>query len=384
MSKAPFFLSSSPSFGRMAALAAAACVVAASAAASAFAQQAGSARTFDGPLPTSSTDRLAIASVTDGPLDGSFANLPVSNAPAPSLDLARSAGLIYSSSASPALDAVDASAAANLDLPGLPADSTQPPPRRRYGRPRYNDNNHNADGSNKYAFIAGVGLTLATGNTYHYLNTSYSYQVGAGRNFNKNFSVIAQFDWDNFGFNGRTLGNQLYLENYYFNLYCSNPVNAGSATCQSGALGALDGHTHVWSFSINPVYNIYTREGFGAYVVAGVGFYHKVATFTTPEQGVYFDPYYGYVSYVANATVDHYSSNAPGFNAGFGLTFKPSRFSGQRLYAEARYVFVDNSQRTGVTALTPSATLNAYNGNNLYPANSNRTTYVPIKVGIRF
>ena len=160
------------------------------------------------------------------------------------LDLVHTPGVTYSASSS-SLEAVDADSAGRLNLPD---DATQPPPRRRYGRPRYNDSSHNPDGSDKYAFIAGAGLTIATGNTYHYLNTSYSYQVGAGRNFSKNFSLLAQFDWDNFGFNGRTLLLQ-------GNLYDPD----GS----QGINGYLDGNSHVWSFSINPVYNIYTRQGLG-------------------------------------------------------------------------------------------------------------------------
>ncbi len=308
-----------------------------------------------------------VAVNTDGPLN---------------LNLAHAAGITYSSS-SPELEGVDPAAAERLNLSGLDADATQPPPRRRYGRPRYNDSSHNPDGSNKYAFVAGVGFTTAVGNTYHYLDTSYDYQVGAGRNFNKNFSLMFQFDWDNFGFNGRTLVSEQNLNNFYFYEFCN--ANPGNAACANGPLTAVDGNSHIWSFSLNPVYNIYTREGLGAYIVGGVGFYHKVANFTTPEVGEEYDPYTGGIDeYEANATFDHYTSNAPGFNGGFGLTFKPSRFSSQRLYAEARYVFVDNSQRFGVRYGQSAATLNAYNGSNLYPANSNRTTYIPIKFGIRF
>ena len=355
---------------RTAGLAAAVCLVA-----GASAQQSGP-RVSEGSISAGSAEAQNVASLSDGPL-----SLSSPEATAPTLDLAHAAGVSYSSSASPALDAVDADAAANLDLPALPEDAAQPPPRRRYGRPRYNDSSHNPDGSSKYAFIGGVGLTLATGNTYHYLNTSYSYQVGAGRNFNKNFSVIAQFDWDNFGYNGRTLANQLFIENADLAAFCN--LNPSSPACAGGSLTSLDGNSHVWSFSINPVYNFYTHEGLGAYVVAGVGFYHKVANFTTPEIGFAIDPFGGVEEFEANQTVDHYTSNAPGFNAGFGLTFKPSRFANQRLYVEGRYVFVDNSQRTGVTVNNLNTTLTA-NSTNLYPANSNRTTYVPIKVGIRF
>ena len=51
---------------------------------------------------------------------------------------------------------------------------------------------------------------------------------------------------------------------------------------------------------------------------------------------------------------------------------------------EGRYVFVDNTQKTGVTVYSSATTLNTYNGTNFYPANSNKTTYPIAKAGIRF
>jgi hypothetical protein len=251
--------------------------------------------------------------------------------------------------------------------------------RQRYGQPRYRGGNTNADGSNKYTFEAGAGFTLPVGNTYHYLNPSYSFQVGGGRQFNKKVALLLQFDWDNFGFNGRTLAGQQYIYNTYINLY--NQTLAGASN-QISPLTSIDGSSHIWSFSLNPTYTIYSGEGLGAYVVVGVGFYHKVATFTTPGVSEYCDPYYGCYQYEANQVIDHYTSNAPGFNGGFGITYKFSRFSNERLFGEIRYVFVDNSQRSGVTPATVSAA-NA-NETNDYPANSNRTTYLPVKFGIRF
>lgn len=281
------------------------------------------------------------------------------------LDLAYHAGVDYSSSSS-SLEGVDPSATEHLDL-ALTSSAIQPPPRRRYGRPRYNDSSHNADGSSKYGFLAGAGFTLPVGNTYHYFNTSYGFQVGGGRNFNKKFSVNLQFDWDKFGINGATLGSQQNLYNYY-----------------GAGISGLDGNNHVWSFSLDPTYSYYQGEKIGAYGVLGVGFYHKVTTFTVPTEGEYFDPYYGVIAYEANSTLDHYSSNAPGFNGGLGFTYKPSRFANEKFYVEARYVFVDDSQKTGVTYNSSATTLSAYNGNNFFPQNSNHTTYIPIKFGIRF
>jgi hypothetical protein len=255
--------------------------------------------------------------------------------------------------------------------------------RQRYGRPRYRGGNTNPDGSEKYTFFAGVGLTQPLGNTYHYDTPSYSFQVGAGRNFNAKLGLNLQFDWDNFGLTGSTLGNQQNLYNYYINLYNTQNGYSTSNPNYVSPISGLDGYSHVWSFSLDPTYTIYSGPGLGAYVVAGVGFYHKITTFTAPSTGYAYDPYTGFVyEYAANSPVDSYTSNAPGFNGGFGLTYKFSRFSNERFFAEVRYVFVDNSQRSGVTVATASpANAGVYND---YPANSNRTTYIPIKFGIRF
>jgi hypothetical protein len=293
----------------------------------------------------------------------------------PALDLAGTiASLSYSSSTDSTSTPLDSVEAERLNLATGIGTGMQPPPRRRYGRPRYNDSSHNPDGSNKYAVVLGVGLTTPLGNTYHYLNTNYGLQVGAGRNFNKNFTVMAQFDYDRFGFTGATLYNQQSLYNYY----C--PSNSTNCTQVAG----LDGSSHVWSFTLDPSYSVPLSDTVSAYGVVGVGFYHKTANFTVPATGEYCDYYYGCYQYAANETIDKYTSNAPGFNGGIGLTFKPSRFANERLFVEGRYVFVDNSKRTGITVNSGSTVLNAYNGNNFFPANSNRTTYTVYKAGIRF
>jgi hypothetical protein len=296
-----------------------------------------------------------IASVTDKPLA-----------------LATVAGVDYSSSSSDVASPVDSAAGLNLSAAGL-----QPPPRRRYGRPRYNDSQHNPDGSAKWTFVAGVGMTAPVGNTYHYLNTDYGIQVGGGRNFNKNFGVIAQFDYDRFGFNGRTLYNQISLYNY-----C--PTGASTSACSTNALTSLDGNSHIWSFSLNPIYNFLPENTWGAYVVGGVGFFHKVANFTTPTTGI---DIYGYQE-TENANIDHYTSNAPGFSGGFGLTYKAGKFSSEHLFVEARYVLVLDSQRNGLTASNINTTAGqAYfnsGATDYYPANSNRTTYTAYKAGVRF
>lgn len=254
----------------------------------------------------------------------------------------------------------------------------QPPPRRRYGQPSYSGSNTNPDGSAKWTGLGGFGLTLPIGNTHKYETPSWGLQAGFGRDWSKTFGVIFQFDYDHFGLQGATLANQSYLYDYY----CTSADQA-AGLC-SPVTGVLDGNNHVWSFSLNPTYTFPTEGSAGAYLVVGVGFYHKVTNFTVPSVGEYCDPYYGCYEYQANQVIDHYTSNAPGFSPGVGLTWKFSKFSNQRMYVEARYVLVLDSQRYGITAQSPAAILNSYAGNNLYPQNSNRTTYIPVKFGIRF
>ena len=243
---------------------------------------------------------------------------------------------------------------------------------RRSGRPRYRGEGKNPDGSDKYEFYAGAGFVQPVGNTYHYYSPNWGMQVGGGRNFSRNVGVNLEFDWDALNLNGRTFQQQAYVY---------DPTGAQGIQ----GTGVLDAYAKVWSLSLQPVYNIAVNEGLGAYITAGVGFYHKTTTFTLPASGC--DPYYYYyygVCYqvTANAPFDSYTSNAPGVDAGIGFTYKFSRFSNERFYAEARYVFVANQARAGVTyqnALSAPST-----ATNFFPANSHRTTYLPFKFGIRF
>ncbi len=276
----------------------------------------------------------------------------------------------YSSSSSQ--ESYDPTAAAQIQLASLEkgmsfpgANAMQYGQRRRYGAPRYRGGNTNADGSEKYTGYVGGGFSLPVGTNTNYLTTSWGLQAGAGRNFNKNLGVNLEFDYDHFGMTADTINNQAIL-------YDPNNVN--------GVQGNLDANSHIWSLSLQPTYQIYSGQGLGAYVTAGVGFYHKVANFTLPQQQQACDIYYGCFIYTANANVDHYTSNAPGFDGGLGLTYKFSRFANQRLYAEVRYVYMNNQYRPGITP----ATLLTYTGYNYFPQNSNTTSYIPVKFGIRF
>ena len=289
---------------------------------------------------------------------------------------ANSADSLFSSSVSPDLgDTADSAANTNLasleknfNVPGAHAQYG----RRRYGAPRYRGGNTNADGSEKYTAFVGGGVTIPFGDQKRYDTASWGFQVGAGRNFNKNIGVNVEFNWDEFGLQGSNLTQQSFVE---------DPTNF------YGLQGNTDGYSHIWSLSLSPIYTLKSGEGLGAYVTAGAGFYHKVTTFTTPEQVQGIDPYYGFLeTYIANEPFDSYTSNSPGVDAGFGLTYKFSRFANERLYAEARYVVTFNSQRTGINGSNYNNYAPDYNypTYNLYPANSNRSNYLPVKFGIRF
>ena len=294
---------------------------------------------------------------------------------------APSGGVLFSSSLdSDVSDAASGAAQTNLaslekgiGIPGVDAQYG----RRRYGAPRYRGSNTNADGSEKYTGFVGGGFTIPLGDQHHWDTPSWGFQVGAGRNFNKNYGVNLEFNWDNFGLQGSTLTQQAFIE---------DPLN------EYGLQGNTDGYSHIWSLSVSPIYNIRqaTNSGVGMYVTAGAGFYHKITTFTTPQEEEF--DYFGIIeSLVANEPFDSYTSNAPGVDGGVGFTYKFSRFANERLYAEVRYVVTFNSQRTGINASNYNNYQNVggpdnygYPTTNLYPANSNRSTYLPVKFGIRF
>jgi len=290
----------------------------------------------------------------------------------------------YSSSVTPEIQL----ASLTGDLKLTPALNAMQYGGRRSGRPRYRGEGKNADGSNKYEFYAGVGTTSPVGNFANHDTLKYGIQAGVGRNFNERFGLNVEFNWDNFNLNGNTLANQQNLYNFgvdTFNNYCL--THATDPNCQNyypeSHISGLDAYSHIWSLSLQPVYKIPVNEGLGAYLTAGVGFYHKITTFTVPGTGCYFDYYYGEVCYSADQPIDSYTSNAPGVNAGLGLTYKFSRFSNERLYVEAKYVYTFNSPRAGID-VTTATSANVLTTANEYPANSERTSWIPVKVGIRF
>ena len=296
---------------------------------------------------------LSLAAVAALPACGQQQEQPVSSQTVSSQTAMQNLELFSSSAAGPQDDAVS-NERVSLGLGehiGPNADANPqygggyggPPSRRPYGRPTYKDRNSNSDGSSKFAFEAGVGPTSPAGAWGHYRKTGYDFSVGAGRNFNRAFAVLFQYDYSRVGVVNSIL-------NSYYNQY-----------------GLTGGSTHIWSLTLNPVITFSDPHShYGAYIVGGGGFYRKMTVYTFPQE----EDIYGNV-YSTQCTECRVSNNAGGLNGGLGFIYKFTPEGNAKLFAEARYTWVDNQQTAASNA-------------SIAPENNHRTGYFPVTMGIRF
>ena len=220
-----------------------------------------------------------------------------------------------------------------------------------------------------FAFEAGGGFTAPLGNAknsgleflvgdgqrYGTITWGGNFLVGAGWNFSKRFTLLGEFQYDANKIPGRSLSA----------VYNTNPAFA-----QAGIV-VLKGSVHTLSVTAEPMYYYLQNDKskFGAYVIGGGGYYHKSTNFTTPVQS-YGGYYYGGGG-VVNQTVASFADSAVGGNLGTGVTFKPmGEYSHLKLFAEARYVFVD----------TPSFDPNSLKGT----PHTGTEELLPVTFGIRF
>ena len=196
------------------------------------------------------------------------------------------------------------------------------------------------------AFEAGAGFTAPVGNTAHGWETyGYNIKGGAGWNFNRHLGALIEFQWNRDKIPGSTL-TQL-------------AISSGSTT-------PLGGNVNTWSFTLDPIFYLppLTSRA-GVYVTGGGGFYRKVTNFTAPGL-TYVCYFYCYAGYVPT-TVAHSSSNQGGLNLGAGFYWKLSEDSRMKLFAEARYTWVDS----------PTASVED-------PYGSGTSSLVPVTFGVRF
>jgi len=222
---------------------------------------------------------------------------------------------------------------ANFDFDGAPDASASP----QYGQ--YGKNNPYPEATSRWshlAFEAGAGFTAPIGNDvsggkpvglYGYDTWGYNISLGGGWNFTKHIGALLEYQFNRNKIPGATLA----------------------------ALGVPGGNINTWSLTIDPIVYIPITQSFGAYATGGGGFYRKVTNFTAPEEEeeCYYFCYYGY----ANETIGHFSSNQGGMNIGVGgywKAFGPD--SNAKLYAEARYVWVDSPKLTSDTVFNGEGT----------------------------
>jgi hypothetical protein len=322
---------------------------------------------------TSLRTGLALAALSITPV--MFAAAPAANTAATTPDAAVPAASIFSvpnptadfryqpegvSSSDDVIAANDPSSSLDAERDSLSFDGAQPPPgrRRSYGRSRYQDRMHNADGSSRIAFVAGAGLNMPVGNTAKYYTPHVAIVAGAGINFNKSFGVLAEFSYQRMGLTGGAINTDYNNTYNYF-------VNQGNAASDvSTYLAGFDANAHIFGISVNPVVNLVGQRKVGAYATAGLGYYHKTTNFTLPQltQNIY-----GGVGYV-NSTFDSYGAGGMGYNGGVGLTYKLSEFSSERLFIEARYEWLNLGKTNS----------------DFFTYNSRNSETIPITVGLRF
>ena len=136
-------------------------------------------------------------------------------------------------------------------------------------------------------------------------------------------------------------------------------IHTGLAQYIINEVGSNSGFTHIWSFGIDPVFDIAPKASNDFYIKGGGGFYRKVTNFTNPEPQLYCD-YFGECGYVpVNTVVAHFSSNQGGWNIGGGYNHRFGGIYGtgkMKFFAEARYLDVLTPAVNGTSATGASVT----------------------------
>jgi opacity protein-like surface antigen len=195
-----------------------------------------------------------------------------------------------------------------------------------------------------FAFEAGGGFNAPESNSITY---GGNFTVGGGINLSKRIAVLAEYQF---------IDDKL----------------PGSLIAEADAQG---GHAHIWSFTLDPVIDLFPKATNDIYVTGGGGFYRKVSSFTDPEEEE--ECYYFCGVVEENVVIAHFSSNQGGFNIGAGYQHRLGGMyndSKTKLFAEVRYLDV----------LSPAITGLSPNGSGLITTVQKDTKMIPITLGVRF
>jgi hypothetical protein len=180
-----------------------------------------------------------------------------------------------------------------------------------------------------------TGTTTIDGATYGpFITWGGNFTAGGGLHFSKRFSALIEYQF----IDDKLPGALIYQ------------LSQGNAT---------GGNAHIWSFTLDPVIDLFPKHSNSVYVTGGGGFYRKVTSLTVPEEVE--ECYYYCGIGVENGLYGHISSNQGGANVGVGFSHRLGGVYGDgqaKLFAEARYLFIDSppitaSNGLGTTELIP-------------------------------
>jgi hypothetical protein len=156
---------------------------------------------------------------------------------------------------------------------------------------------------------AGAGFNAPIGDDIPYITWGGNFTLGGGFHLSKRFTILAEYQ-----FIGDKLPGALIAE-----------------------AGTQSGYAHIWSLTLDPVIDLFPKRANSVYVTGG-GFSRKLSSFT--DQGEY-----------SNEVVGHFSSNQGGVSCGIGLTHRLRWEENMRIFAEARYLFLDTPAITQMNGL---------------------------------
>ncbi len=261
-------------------------------------------------------------------------------APSPNLSASVSAPTESSSSS---LDLPDPSAD-GAALPSAPAASPS-----HAGQNGGYDKNGGYQSHSRFShltFEAGAGANGPTSSSSNYITWGGNLTLGAGYRINPWLSTLVEYQFIDDKLPGRVIAEA----------------------------GSDGGHAHIWSFTVDPVVDLFPKSSNDLYITGGGGFYRKVTSFTVLSPTQYCTYFYcgiGYVPQVAG----HFSSNQGGWNIGGGYQHRMGGMYGEsrvKLFAEVRYLDV----------LTPAVTTSP-NGLGTTTVGAN-TQLIPITLGVRW
>jgi len=196
-------------------------------------------------------------------------------------------------------------------------------------------------------YEVGGGFNAPTSESSPYITWGWNFMAGGGYRFDRHFSAMIQYDF----------------------VHSKLP---GAIINQAGATG---GYVHIWSFTVDPMYEFNPKSAITFYAVGGGGFYRKVTSFTDPIPQYYCQYFYGCGIIITDQVVGHFSSNQGGWNAGGGIEHRFAGWNGDgkmKVFAEARYLDV----------LSPAVTTEP-NGLGTTTIGED-TKIIPVTIGLRW